>query len=49
MEGEYEMRLIMMEQHFEIESESAKLVNKARVCMCLAVTVTPPQVVKPDS
>ena len=50
MEGEYERRLIMMEQHFEIESGSRKPVNKARVCMCPGVTVTPSRVVRrPDS
>ena len=49
MDGEYERQVIMMEQNFEIKSESRKPVNKVRVCMCPAVTVTPRQVVRPDS
>ena len=49
VKGEYEKRWIMMEQHFEVKPDSGTPTGRARVCMCPAVTVTPSQVVKPDS
>ena len=35
MEGEYERRLIMMEQHFEVKLDSRNLVSKARTGVCV--------------
>ena len=49
VEGKYERRLIMMEQHFEIKPDGRKPASKARVCMCPAVTVMPSMVVRPDN
>ena len=49
VEGEYEWRLIMMEQHFEIKPDGRRPIGKARVCICPTVTVTPRKVVRPNS